>query len=484
MTTHGARMQDNEDTFGAGASRSLLPSGGRRAMSSPALSTSTGPLQRRPLAVLAHAPLAVPAQCLVCRVSTGHDAGRGLVGRGEARFYLNARPLGAPLTRVRCGRGLVYYPALSMAYAERCTLNFGHVPLAFGFALPKAGEVAASVDGADASEVVALEAAHALESPPAQERRASALYLASCLARVCRSCANPALRPPDHDVLALCDTLLCRPADLAHASFGHAAPRAGAAARAEASSGTPNRPNSGRVWAGGFAPGSWALLATEAVAVPLLALLSSSSASTEHVRGQNGRGGAGGGDAPPPAGMREPLGMRSCFVTHEALVRMLVALCLPHTGLGAACPAPSAHGGEAAAVYAIGLLATVMDEEQAAELWPDVFEAVAQRCARCGVVEASSASAGAGPLLGLLLILLRHPASRAHCLACPTRLLASLESAFSLGPPSGPFLPAQRLHTHRQCLDGPKAVSKAVPRAVSSTLRACSCRSARKVTCM
>ncbi len=375
--------------------------------------------------------------------------------RGEARFYLNSRPLGLPLTNVRGGRGLVYYPALSMAYAEKCTLNFGGVPFTFchTFPLPLGLDKSSQTPQAEratTNPALMQEPAPALESAPAEERRASALYLADSLARVCKRCANPALQPEDQDVLALCDALLCRPPDLQHALHLRpslqrpAAGRAGAGkkeTRADRGGG-----GGGRVWAAGMAPGAWALLAAEAIAVPLLALLDSSSASTplrpQPTRGQRGRMEKGEvtvqgphGNATSPA---TPFGMQSCFLTREALVGMLISLCLPPLPPVAAPTAnsggaPAGYGSTAAAVYGIGLLATVMDDEQARLLWPDVFQSVAERCGRSGVVGSGLSSHGnAAPLLGLLLILLRHPASRVHCLACPARLLASFESALTV----------------------------------------------------
>ena len=363
--------------------------------------------------------------------------------RGEARFYLNSRPLGLPLTNVRGGRGLVYYPALSMAYAQKCTLNFGGVPLTFchTFPLPPGLDKSSQtpqVERAATNPVLMQELAPALESAPAEERRASALYLAGCLARVCKRCANPALQPEDQDVLALCDALVCRPPDLRHALHLRpalqrpAACRAGAGkreARADKGGG-----GGGRVWTAGMAPGAWALLAAEAIAVPLLALLDSSSASTplrpqptcERGRVEKGEVTVQGShaNATSPA---TPLGIQPCFLTREALVGMLISLCAPTAN---SREAPAGYDSKAAAVYGIGLLATVMDDEQARLLWPDVFQGVAERCGRSGVVGCGCDSAA--PLLGLLLILLRHPASRDHCLASPARLLASCESAFTL----------------------------------------------------
>jgi hypothetical protein len=184
--------------------------------------------------------------------------------RGEARFYLNSRPLGLPLTNLRGGRGLVYYPAISMAYAEKCTLNFGGVPFTFchTFPLPLGLDKSSQtprVERAATNPVLMQEPAPALESAPAEERRASAVYLAGSLARLCQRCANPALQPEDQDVLALCDALLCRPPDLQHALHLRPALQRPAAGRAGAGKreARADKGGGGGGGAGGYGRRAW-----------------------------------------------------------------------------------------------------------------------------------------------------------------------------------------------------------------------------------
>jgi Kip1 ubiquitination-promoting complex protein 1 len=56
--------------------------------------------------------------------------------KGEVSFWRNGSPLGVASANVATGPGMAYYPALSLAFRERCRVNFGGLPFVYGSAYP------------------------------------------------------------------------------------------------------------------------------------------------------------------------------------------------------------------------------------------------------------------------------------------------------------------------------------------------------------
>ena len=50
---------------------------------------------------------------------------------GLVMYTRNGRSLGVAFEQIRRGRGLAYYPAVSLSRYERCRVNFGDRPLAY-----------------------------------------------------------------------------------------------------------------------------------------------------------------------------------------------------------------------------------------------------------------------------------------------------------------------------------------------------------------
>jgi hypothetical protein len=182
---------------------------------------------------------------------------------GEASFYLNGESLGVAYSNLRRGQGLVYYPAVSLAHAERCTLNFGALPFEYDYFLDPpslAQSAGAELEASSVDERVQSSRYSALEIRPSPGDRACAQYLATCLSRVCRLTANPALdRQADpHELLGLCDKLLSWPADADPLCFGSDVKCRGGKNSHGRDKGCGSR---GKVWAENYGPGSWSVLA-------------------------------------------------------------------------------------------------------------------------------------------------------------------------------------------------------------------------------
>ena len=327
---------------------------------------------------------------------------------GEAIFYLNGEALGVAYSNLRRGQGLVYYPAVSLAHAEQCTLNFGALPFEYEYAHASAAPAPVAPHHATVRAQATPAARQArnsqclpLEVAPAAADRSRAIFLGECLGRVCCATANPALRELPHNLnlLGLCDKLLSRPSDMdALDACSHLHGSIGGGAGQGAREGARHR---GQVWAEGYGPSPWAVLASSAICDPLFALVQ------EHRR----------------------------YLTCEALVGMLEDLCRGRhyptnptpppasifmqddddavpagvRGAGGRAHDPGAgaqedgrestpkngerglQGGAAAAVYALGLVGMFVGDEYADVWWIDLFELCARRCARCPVLAVTCA---------------------------------------------------------------------------------------------
>ena len=250
---------------------------------------------------------------------------------GHVEFFLNGVSLGVAFASLPRS-GLVYYPALSLAHAERCTLNFGALPLQFVYRNSQTQRLY-----------------QAVEPPPPAASVGTAEFLAAALERICTATVNPAhCRPdPPQDLMGLCDKILGIPdwTEQGHPPASNQEPRGPRGRGADAASGAQ------RLWAKGFSVSSWAVQATEAVTGPLLAVVLAADASA-HWR----------------------------YLTQVSLVRLLESLVRGGAGGSAG---EGGRLGEGAAVYAIGLLGIVMPSEVACRLWPDVWELLARRCLQC-----------------------------------------------------------------------------------------------------
>ena len=180
---------------------------------------------------------------------------------GHVEFFLNGASLGVAFANLPRS-GLVYYPALSLAHAERCTLNFGALPLQFVYRNSQTQRLY-----------------QAMEPPPPAASIRTAEFLASALERICTATVNPAhCRPdPPQDLMGLCDKILgvADWTEPGNPPVSHTGPPGHQGRVADAAPGTQ------RLWAKGFAVGSWAVQATEAVTGPLLAVVLGAAASAQ-----------------------------------------------------------------------------------------------------------------------------------------------------------------------------------------------------------
>ena len=211
---------------------------------------------------------------------------------GAASFYLNGENLGTAYDRqnkIRCGQGVVYYPCVSLAYAQRSTLNFGHLPFDYPLiphftptAAPqtlRSPPAAPSAANSSTHAPAASRSYRSLEKPVTASDVHSAQYLAASFEAVCRATVSPALIENTHHLLDLCDKIVCRPADMDNAASVATPPERDPPHHPSAS--PPTGPCVGaardrrreKVWASGFAPSDWAVLAASAVGAPLLQLL-------------------------------------------------------------------------------------------------------------------------------------------------------------------------------------------------------------------
>ena len=382
--------------------------------------------------------------------NTQHAHTHTHTNRGHASYYLNGENLGIAYSHVRCGN-LTYYPAVSLAYSERCTLNFGALPFEYEyplpFAAPDTSTTAAPVPSAGVAAGYSLHTrsriAHpqcyrALQAAPAQTEMACSEYLARCFGRVCRATASPALLldTPTPALLGLCDTLLCDRTTQSCSSqdkLDHTAFMRDTATVGGRGEGTGEGGGGGGVWAQDFGPSSWAVLAAEAIGRPLLAYLHGTSTDTFGKEIANATLHATPFATPSATRLATPASSKQRveeeeaaavvhrrFLTSLALLPMLQDLCHgdiewqekrekeKKVGGGRGKERERQRGGwggAAAAVYAVGLLGAVMEEEEAKVVWVDVFELAARRSAQCHVLGSTAQSAEA--LMALLVILLR-----------------------------------------------------------------------------